>query len=297
MLRESRNAKPDHPLCHISDLTFSYAQVDEISGRVASALLGSGLRRGDKVAVQLPNLPQFLFTYFAILKAGLVMVPLNPLLKAPEVAYQLQDSESRMLITFEGFAAEAVAGARQAGDVPTYVVNLPGSDQRPEGTRHYDELYFADDTGEIEPVNADDTAVIIYTSGTTGKPKGAELTHFQLYMNCTVAGELFGFRDDDIGVAVLPMFHVFGLSSVLNVGVRFAGDAGAHPPVRARARCSTRSRGTGARSSPASRPCTTRCCKRTSPAGTCRRCGSGSPAARRSRARSSARSRRSSPAW
>jgi long-chain acyl-CoA synthetase len=223
MLRESRRARPGHPLCHISDLTFSYAQVDEISGRVASALLGSGLRRGDKVAVQLPNLPQFLFTYFAILKAGLVMVPLNPLLKAPEIAYQLQDSESRMLITFEGFAAEAVAAARQAGDVPTYVVNLPGNDQRPAGTRHYDELYFADDTGEIEPTNADDTAVIIYTSGTTGKPKGAELTHFQLYMNCTVAGELFGFRDDDIGVAVLPLFHVFGLSSVLNTAVRFGG--------------------------------------------------------------------------
>ena len=223
MLRESRHAKPDHPLCHINDLTFSYTQVDEISGRVASALLGSGLRRGDKVAVQLPNLPQFIFTYFAVLKAGLVMVPLNPLLKAPEVAYQLQDSESRALITFEGFAAEAAAGARQAQNVPTYVVNLPGHDQRPDGTRHYDELYFAEDTGEIEPVSADDTAVIIYTSGTTGKPKGAELTHFQLYMNCTVAGELFGFRDDDIGLAVLPMFHVFGLSSVLNVTVRFGG--------------------------------------------------------------------------
>ena len=65
--------------------------------------------------------------------------------------------------------------------------------------------------------------MIIYTSGTTGQPKGAELTHFQLYMNCTVAGELFGFEDDDIGVAVLPMFHVFGLSSVLNTAVRFGG--------------------------------------------------------------------------
>jgi long-chain acyl-CoA synthetase len=105
MLRESRNAGPDHPLCHINDLTFSYAQVDEISGRVAGALLGSGLRRGDKVAVQLPNLPQFLFTYFAILKAGLVMVPLNPLLKASEIAYQLRDSQSRMLITFEGYGS------------------------------------------------------------------------------------------------------------------------------------------------------------------------------------------------
>jgi hypothetical protein len=78
MLRESRHAKPDYPLCHINDLTFSYAQVDEISGRVASALLGRGLRRGGTVAVQLPNLPRFLFTYFAMLKAGLVMVPLNP---------------------------------------------------------------------------------------------------------------------------------------------------------------------------------------------------------------------------
>src|SRR6516164_9400829 len=201
MLRESRNAKPDHPLCHISDLTFSYAQVDEISGRVASALLGAGLRRGDKVAVQL----------------------LNPLLKAPEVAYQLEDSESRLLITFEGFAAEAVAGARQAGNVPTYVVNLPGHDQRPEGTRHYDELYFADDTGEIEPTDAEDTAVLIYTSGTTGKPKGAELTHFQLYMNCTVAGELFGARSDDVTLGVLPFFHVFGLSSITNVSVRYGG--------------------------------------------------------------------------
>jgi long-chain acyl-CoA synthetase len=223
MLRESRNARPDHPLCHINELTFTYAQVDEISGRVATALLGTGLRRGDKVAVQLPNLPQFLFTYFALLKAGLVMVPLNPLLKSAEVEYQLTDSESKLLITFEMFAAEAFEGAVRAGGIPTYVVNLPGNDQRPEGTKHYDELYFAEDTGEIEPTDADDTAVIIYTSGTTGKPKGAELTHFQLYMNCTVAGDLFGFRDDDIGVAVLPLFHVFGLSSVLNVAVRFAG--------------------------------------------------------------------------
>jgi long-chain acyl-CoA synthetase len=220
ILRESRNAHPEKPLCHIAEQTFSYAQVDEISGRVATSLRNLGVGRGDKVAVQLPNLPHFLFAYFAILKAGAVMVPLNPLLRAPEVSYHLHDSESRLLITFETFAEEAVKGA---ADLPTYVVNLPGNDQRPEGTKHFDELYFADDTGDIEPTNADDTAVIIYTSGTTGKPKGAELTHFQLFMNCTVAGELFEIRDDDVGMAVLPMFHVFGLSSVLNVTVRYGG--------------------------------------------------------------------------
>jgi long-chain acyl-CoA synthetase len=223
MLRESRASAPEKPLCHIGELSFSYAQVDEISGRVATSLMGLGLAPGDKVAVQLPNVPQFLFTYFGILKAGLVMVPLNPLLKAPEVTYHLKDSESKMLVTFELFAEESMKGAQAAEGVTTYVVNMPGNDQRPAGSKHFDELYFADDTGEIAPTNADDTAVIIYTSGTTGKPKGAELTHFQLYMNCTVAGELFGFADDDIGLAVLPLFHVFGLSSVLNVTVRYRG--------------------------------------------------------------------------
>jgi long-chain acyl-CoA synthetase len=223
ILRESRDAHPDKPLVHIRDLTFTYGQVDEISGRVASALLATGLQRGDKVAVQLPNLPQFLFAYFGILKAGLVMVPLNPLLMAPEVAYHLEDSDARVLITFESFAAEAVKGASQVEGVTTYVVNMPGNDQRPEGTKHFDELYFADDTRDLEPLDPGDTAVLLYTSGTTGKPKGAELTHFQLYMNCTVAGELFEFRDTDVGLAVLPLFHVFGLSSVLNVTVRYGG--------------------------------------------------------------------------
>ncbi|MFP5220440.1 MAG: long-chain-fatty-acid--CoA ligase [Actinomycetes bacterium] len=225
MLRESAKANPDKPLVHINELSFTYAQVDEISGRIATSLLGLGLERDDKVAVQLPNLPQFLFTYFGILKAGLVMVPLNPLLRAPEVAYHLADSDAKILVTFEMFAEEAVKGVQQVEgrDITTYVVNLPGNDSRPEGTKHYDELYFADDTRDIVPTSSDDTAVLLYTSGTTGKPKGAELTHFQLYMNCTIAGELFGFEDDDIGVAVLPLFHVFGLSSVLNTSVRYGG--------------------------------------------------------------------------
>ena len=221
MLRESANAAPDKPLCHIADRTFTFAQVDEISGRIATSLLGLGLQRGDKVAVQLPNLPQFLFTYFGILKAGLVMVPLNPLLRSAEITYHLRDSDSRLLVTFESFADEAVRGAAEVEGVTTYVVNLPGNDQRPAGTKHYDELYFADDTRDIVPLSSDDTAVLLYTSGTTGRPKGAELTHFQLYMNCTTAGQLFEYHEDDVSLAVLPLFHVFGLSSVLNTAVRF----------------------------------------------------------------------------
>ncbi|MGW3151189.1 long-chain-fatty-acid--CoA ligase [Streptomyces sp. NPDC001177] len=222
-LRESTAASPDKPLIHFGDKTFSYAQVHEIAGQVAAGLLAQGLEPDDKVAVQLPNIPQFLFAYFGILKAGLVMVPLNPLLTAPEVAHHLADSEAKLLVTFEQCAQTAFQGTREAGGVPTYVVNSAGRDVRPEGTRRFDELCAAENSRETHPTAADDTAVLLYTSGTTGKPKGAELTHFQLYMNATVSGERFGLSHDDVAVAVLPLFHVFGLSSVLNTTVRYGG--------------------------------------------------------------------------
>ncbi|MGN6780282.1 MAG: long-chain-fatty-acid--CoA ligase [Marmoricola sp.] len=222
MLRESARATPDKPLVHIADRTLTYAEVDHLSGRFAATLLDLGLVRGDTVAVQLPNLPQFLIAYFGILRAGLVMVPLNPLLTAPEVAYHLGDSDARLLVTFEMFAEPAMRGAAEAGGVPTYVVSVSGA-AVPEGALAFEQLLASEDRDVFEALGSDDTAVLLYTSGTTGKPKGAELTHFELYMNCTIAGGLFDFEDDDVSTAVLPLFHVFGLSSVLNTTVRFGG--------------------------------------------------------------------------
>ncbi len=218
ILRESAKADPDKPLLHLGEISFSYAQVEELAGRVAGGLRAAGLQPGDKVAVQLPNVPQFLFAYFGILKAGMTMVPINPLLTAPEVAYHLTDSDARVLVTHEQFATPALAGAADAGQVPTYVVGDSGA---PAGGRDFAELTAADVWDDLYPSSSDDTAVLVYTSGTTGKPKGAELTHFQLFMNCTTAGDLFGLKSEDVVMGVLPLFHVFGLSSVLNCGVRF----------------------------------------------------------------------------
>ena len=222
ILRESARTAPDKPLVHIADRTLTYAEIDHLSGRFAATLGDLGLERGDKVAVQLPNLPQFLICYFGILKAGLVMVPINPLLTAGEIAYHLDDSDARLLVTFEMFAEAAMRGAGEAGGLPTYVVSVSGA-QPPVGALPFDRLLAAEDTGDCVALGADDTAVLLYTSGTTGKPKGAELTHFELYMNCTIAGGLFGVNADDVSLAVLPLFHVFGLSSVLNATVRFGG--------------------------------------------------------------------------
>ncbi|MDF0531286.1 long-chain fatty acid--CoA ligase [Tsukamurella sp. 8F] len=221
MLRESADATPDAPLIHFMGSTFTYAQVDEASGRVAATLLAAGLETGDKVAVQLPNLPQFLFAYFGILKAGLTMVPLNPLFTAREVAYHLSDSDSRMIITSDFSVQAALEGAAEAGVKDVVAVSL-GS-ETPSGARSFETLLVQEDTRDMAPTSSDDTAVLLYTSGTTGRPKGAELTHFELYMNCTIGPELFGLSEDDVAMAVLPLFHVFGLSSVLNAGVRYGG--------------------------------------------------------------------------
>ena len=176
----------------------------------------------DAVALQLPNIPQFLIAYFGILKAGAVVVPLNVLLKAPEVAFELADSEAAALITWAGVAEEAAKGAADAGLYRIYVVSGPGGVPSPVG-RPFEELLAGDQpvTPLFEMTEPGDTAAILYTSGTTGRPKGAELSHFQLYMNADTPGRLFGVRDDDIVLVVLPLFHVFGLSSQLNVCVRF----------------------------------------------------------------------------
>jgi long-chain acyl-CoA synthetase len=220
ILRESTLAHPDKPMLLIGPLRLTYGQVDAMSGRVAGALRARGLRPGDSIAVQLPNVPEFVFAYFGALKAGLTVVPLNPLLKAPEISYHLSDSDARLLIAFDAFADEAAKGVADAGDVELFVVpSSPDADPPAQGTP-FARLYDAEELADIEPMNSDDTAVIIYTSGTTGKPKGAELSHFQIYMAATIAADTFGYRDDDVSMAVLPLFHVFGLSSVLNCALR-----------------------------------------------------------------------------
>jgi long-chain acyl-CoA synthetase len=225
ILTESALAAPDAPACRFAGTTTTYAELDEQSGRVAAGFRSAGLSPGQVVALQLPNIAPFLSAYFGALKAGLVVLPLNPLLMAPEVEYHLTDSAAAMLIGFEGIHAEAVKACETTG-VPLYLLSM-GSGPLPEGTRSALELFspapLDEPGGDVTPRSPDDTAVLVYTSGTTGKPKGAELTHFQLYMNSTVAGGLFGVRSDDVVLAVLPFFHVFGLSSVVNVFIRQGG--------------------------------------------------------------------------
>ncbi|MFI5040634.1 MAG: long-chain fatty acid--CoA ligase [Acidimicrobiales bacterium] len=222
MLRESARANPAKPVALFDGGQLSYAELDALSDLFAAGLRREGITPDDAVGLQLPNLPQFLIAYFGILKAGSVVVPLNVLLRAPEIAYQLHDSDARALITWAGTAVEAAKGAADAGVDRIWVVNTPGTPDVSVG-RPVDELLGGEQpaTPILEQTEPGDTAAIVYTSGTTGRPKGAELSHFQLYMNADTPGRLFGIRPDDVVMVVLPLFHVFGMSSELNVCVRF----------------------------------------------------------------------------
>lgn len=219
ILAETARSSPDRPVAVFTGGRLTYRQLDQASDRVAATLEATGTKPGDPVALQLPNIPQFLISYFGILKAGGIVVPLNVMLKAPEVAFHLGDSGARVLITWQGILAEAAKGAEAAGLAQIYVVGHAGE---PGPGVPFERLMAAEAPGhEMAAREPADTAVIVYTSGTTGRPKGAELTHLQLYMNADIPGRLFAVRPDDIVLTVLPLFHVFGMSSILNVCARF----------------------------------------------------------------------------
>ena len=219
ILSESAHAAPDKPVAVFDGGQLTYRQLDQASDRLAANLASAGIGPGDRVALQLPNIPQFLISYFGILKAGAAVVPLNVLLRAPEIAYHLEDSGALVLITWEGVLAEAAKGAEVAGIGAIFAVgHAAGS----PGALPFERLLDgAAPPCEMATRQPTDTAVIVYTSGTTGQPKGAELTHIQLYMNADIPGRLFDVQPDDIVITVLPLFHVFGLSSILDVCVRF----------------------------------------------------------------------------
>jgi long-chain acyl-CoA synthetase len=219
ILTETAHAAPDKPVAVFDGGQLRYGELDRASDRVAANLAAAGIMPGDRIALQLPNIPQFLISYFGILKAGAVVVPLNVLLRAPEIAYHLEDSGALVLITWEGVLAEAVKGAEAAGSGAIFAV---GHAAGAAGAMPFERLL----DGVAPPVEMAmrqpaDTAVVVYTSGTTGQPKGAELTHIQLYMNADIPGRLFDVQPDDVVITVLPLFHVFGLSSILDVCVRF----------------------------------------------------------------------------
>jgi long-chain acyl-CoA synthetase len=201
---------PDRPALKLDDAELTYAQLEEGSARVAGLLRGRRVQRGDRVGIMLPNVPYFAVCYYGVLRAGAVVVPMNVLLKAREVAFYLGDSEAKLCFAWHEFADEAEKGADEAG--AELIVVKPGEFEAL--------LAEAEPEREIADTADDDTAVILYTSGTTGTPKGAELMHSNLRHNADVAVELFGLEADSVVLGALPLFHSFGQTCGMNAAIR-----------------------------------------------------------------------------
>ena len=204
---------PDRPAVRLDDLALTYAFLDAGVARAAGFLRAKGVGPGDRVGLQMPNVPYFPVLYFGALRLGAVVVPMNPLLKAREVAYHLSDSGAKVLLAWHGFAEAAEGGAEQAG--AECVIAKPGEFEPLLGA--------ADPVDDITERADDDPAVIIYTSGTTGTPKGATLTHANLAAGAETARDLVDADENTVTLATLPLFHVFGMNSVMNVSVRSRG--------------------------------------------------------------------------
>jgi long-chain acyl-CoA synthetase len=227
-VREHATYHPERVAMRLGARQVSYRELDALSDRVAHHLVSLGLKRGDKVALSCPNLPYFPVVYYGILKAGMVVVPLNVLLKGREVAYHLQDAEAKAYFVFEGTPELPMAQFGREGFEATpgcqHLIVMTADPAAPspiDGATPLREV-LAGSAGrfEIAATAPEDTAVILYTSGTTGQAKGAELTHLNMVMNAVVSSALFQ-RPGDLPHArnflmVLPLFHSFGQTCGMN---------------------------------------------------------------------------------
>ena len=227
ILMNSAGSYPDRTAVRLDERALSYRDLDELSARVASWLAGRGITPGDRVGLMAPNTLEFVELYYGILRAGAVVVPMNPLFKSREVSYHLSDSGAALAFAWHGVADQAAEGARSAG---TDLVII-----EPSGLA--ETLARSDPVPAVADRAPSDTAVILYTSGTTGQPKGAELTHANLISNIEVTRTtLLGLRPADVMLGALPLFHSFGQTVVMGCAIATGGCLTLLPrfdPVRA----------------------------------------------------------------
>lgn len=198
---------PTRPAVRLDETVLSYGDLNDLACRAAGWLVERGVQPGDRVGLMLPNVLAFPVLYYGILRAGGIVVPMNPLLKAREVEHCLGDSGARLAWVCPTAADEASRGAGLAEIVTAGETFLSDAASWPS-------------LREVGDRDGHDTAAILYTSGTTGRPKGAELTHANLSMNAAItARDVYGLTREDVVMGCLPLFHAFGQTCAMNTAV------------------------------------------------------------------------------
>ena len=244
LLDETAAKHPGSPCTNFFGRRLSYQQIKELSDCFAVGIRSLGIRKGDRVVLLLPNSPQFLVAYYGLLKAEAVIVPLNPLSAERELEFYLTDSGAETVITIPLFLNKVVSlrgktplkhvvYSRLADFLP-FPLNLVQGFRERRLIRKLDGETLVDfkellkqalrPDWDPEPVQPEEMAVLIYSGGTTGVAKSIMLSHFNLVSNAhqIIA---WGHLTDEQGVlAVLPLFHGFGMSVTMNAAVLAGGE-------------------------------------------------------------------------
>ena len=242
-LRDSACRFPDRPALEFYGRRISYRQLDSLTDQFAGALIQLGVRKGDRVAIMLPNLPQAVIGYFGALKAGACVVQTNPLYVGPEIAYQVTDAGAETIVALDQFyprikevmdrtPLKRVILTNLCDYLPwlkqlLYPLKARRQGQWVEIKRvppiyDFPALLRSAPSGPPDrEVSAHDLALLQYTGGTTGVPKGAMLTHRNLVANAVQCRWwLKAFEDGkEVFLGVLPFFHVYGMTTCQNLAI------------------------------------------------------------------------------
>jgi long-chain acyl-CoA synthetase len=226
-VHETATTQPEKIAYHFMGQDTSYAEFDMSVSKFASALQDLGIKKGDHIAFLLGNTPHFLISLYATMRIGATAIPVNPIYTPDEISYIIQNSDAKAVIALDQLLPLVEQAAGVFPTVAHYIIcetdpsttekiaALPASVKNK--VRSFTQLIGAGTTnGHPVDVDENETAIILYTSGTTGRPKGAMLTHKNIYSNARDVADYLGFSEEDRVVATLPVFHVFALTVVVN---------------------------------------------------------------------------------
>ena len=233
ILEKTAKEHPEKTALTYSETSITYAKLDMLSSRFAAALAALGVQKGDRVAIFLPNIPQFVITYYSVLKAGAVLTAISPLHKEREVAYQLRDSEAETIVALDTLHpivetvwlktklknAVVTRLEEYASENPVASSKIPQA----QNVHSFQDLMEEPAAPPHVHVNArEDLAALQYTGGTTGTAKAAMLTHANLVSNAVAFAAWIHGASADTFLTALPLFHIYGMTTSLNVPISLA---------------------------------------------------------------------------
>lgn len=226
-VRQTALEQPEKRAYHFLGRDTTYGEFEQTVSRFAAGLQRIGVEKGDHVALLLGNTPHFLISLYATMRIGATAIPVNPMYTQDEIAYILQNGDVKTVIALDMLLPLVEIGVKVLPQVDSYIICETGDglDEKMNGlstraqeiTKSFSRI-MASTTETVDPVKVEeeDVAIILYTSGTTGYPKGAMLTHRNLYSNARDVGDYLGMTPEDRVIATLPVFHVFALTVVVN---------------------------------------------------------------------------------